>query len=90
LLSAADPSPDGWNRNIGAVPYYFTGPASRACGGCHRAAAIKEDDPVALAAFNSHTRTNGCLIEYATQPTTAVVEEVIMEYMDYLFVLSAP
>jgi OmcA/MtrC family decaheme c-type cytochrome len=90
LLSAADPSPDGWNRNIGAVPYYFTGPASRACGGCHRAAAIKEDDPVALAAFNSHTRTNGCLIEYATQPTTAVVEEVIMEYMEYLFVLSAP
>ncbi|MGK2907698.1 MAG: multiheme c-type cytochrome [Desulfuromonadales bacterium] len=51
------------DRNIGAVPSYVTGPASRACGGCHRAQMINEDAAGDLAAFNSHTKTFGYLVE---------------------------
>jgi hypothetical protein len=63
LLSASDDPLVGKTRAIHGVPMYITGPASRACGACHRAEWIKEDDAVALAAFNQHTRTNGYLIE---------------------------
>lgn len=54
-----------WNvdRNIGTVPEYVTGPASRACGGCHRAHYINEDMAGELASFNSHTGTFGYLEE---------------------------
>jgi OmcA/MtrC family decaheme c-type cytochrome len=61
LLSGADT----WNvaRNIGSVPAYLTGPASRACGSCHRAGFINEDAAGELAGFNGHVETNGYLIE---------------------------
>lgn len=61
LLSASDI----WNvdRNIGTVPEYVTGPASRACGGCHRANLIAEDLAGDLASFNAHTDTFGYLVE---------------------------
>jgi OmcA/MtrC family decaheme c-type cytochrome len=62
LFSATD-SLTGKTRAINDVPMYIAGPASRACGACHRAEMIKEDDAVALASFNQHTRTNGYLIE---------------------------
>lgn len=54
-----------WNvdRNIGTVPEYVTGPASRACGGCHRADLINEDAAGHLAAFNAHTDMGGYLVE---------------------------
>ncbi|WP_020675255.1 multiheme c-type cytochrome [Geopsychrobacter electrodiphilus] len=35
------------------------GPASRACGSCHRADALKEGDTGALAAINAHTEAMG-------------------------------
>ena len=53
-----------WNiadRNIGAVPEYVTGPASRACGGCHRADLINADLAGDLASFNAHTKAFGTL-----------------------------
>jgi hypothetical protein len=56
----------GWDisdRNIGTVPEYVTGPASRACGGCHRAAMINHDDAGDLASFNAHTDSFGTLAE---------------------------
>jgi OmcA/MtrC family decaheme c-type cytochrome len=59
-LSATD---DVENRNIGDYPIYITGPASRACGGCHRAEAITEDDANGLAAFLQHTSQGGYLVE---------------------------
>jgi len=65
LHSASRDNVIGWNRKIDSVPSYVTGPGSRACGGCHRAEFIKEDDAVGLASFNSHTRTNGYLLEGA-------------------------
>jgi hypothetical protein len=45
------------------VPEYVTGPASRACGGCHRAEIINEDNAGELAMFNVHTTQGGYLVE---------------------------
>ncbi len=62
ILSASD-KVESRDRNIGAVPSYVTGPASRACGGCHRAVMINHDDAGELISFNQHTKMGGYLIE---------------------------
>ncbi len=58
----------GLARNIGAVPSYVAGPASRACGSCHRTELINEDKAGELASFNQHTKGGGFLVE-ATDST---------------------
>ena len=78
-LSASD-SVEGWDRNIGDVPLYITGPAARACGGCHRAELINEDDASGLASFNQHTKQGGYLIE-GVDDYTITLGEVIKEVM---------
>jgi len=50
-------------RNIGAIPETVVGPASRACGGCHRADLINADDAGGLAAWNAHTEAFGSFVE---------------------------
>ena len=47
------------DRNIGTVPEAVTGPASRACGGCHRARMTNRDLAGDLASFNAHTEAFG-------------------------------
>ncbi|HEY5670151.1 MAG TPA: hypothetical protein VIS10_09150 [Anaerolineales bacterium] len=79
LLSASDPV-NGWDRKIGEVPEYVTGPASRACGGCHRAVMIKEDEAVELTAFNLHTKQGGYLIE-GGEDSSGTLMSVINEIM---------
>jgi OmcA/MtrC family decaheme c-type cytochrome len=76
ILSAGATIPS-WDRNIGAVPSYVTGPAARACGACHRAEFINEDDAAGLAAFNQHTGANG----YRIENTTGVLDTVITTIM---------
>lgn len=49
-------------RQIQQVDSFITGPAARACGGCHRVNWINDDDAVDLLAFYNHTSTNGYLI----------------------------
>ncbi len=78
ISSAAD-TLIGKNRAIGAVPAYVTGPASRACGGCHRAEMINEDDANRLAAFNEHTGTFGYLLD----GTTTVWNDAVTKIMSY-------
>jgi OmcA/MtrC family decaheme c-type cytochrome len=91
VLSAADnTTANGWDRNIGAVESYVTGPATRACGACHRAKAIKEDNPAELEAFFSHTRTNGYLVEYVDSAGTETVINTIMANFYDVIVLSQP
>ena len=51
------------DRNIGTVAETVTGPASRACGGCHRADLINADLAGDLASFNAHTEAFGTLEE---------------------------
>jgi len=62
-ISASDSPLEGWDRNIGEVPLYITGPASRACGACHRAELINDDEASELVSFNQHTKNEGYLIE---------------------------
>jgi len=50
-------------RNIGDVPSYVTGPATRACGGCHRAELINEDSAGGLAVLNLHMTQGGYMVE---------------------------
>jgi OmcA/MtrC family decaheme c-type cytochrome len=49
-------------RNIGTVASYVTGPASRACGGCHRGRLINDDAAADLASWNAHTQVNGSYV----------------------------
>ena len=79
LLSASD-EVTTMDRNIHDVPSYVTGPASRACGGCHRATMIKEDDFGDLIAFNQHTKLGGYLIE-AGDDAVATLQAVIDQIM---------
>jgi OmcA/MtrC family decaheme c-type cytochrome len=61
---------DTAGRNIsGSVPEYVTGPASRACGGCHRADLINADRVGDLAAFNAHTEAGGTFVENDAEDT---------------------
>ena len=53
---------DPVGRNIGTVPEVVTGPASRACGACHRARPINDDAAVELASFEAHTEVNGTYV----------------------------
>jgi len=64
-LAVEDPA----GRNIGTVPELVTGPASRACGGCHRADLINADLAGDLAAFNEHTKAGGTLAENDEEDT---------------------
>jgi predicted CXXCH cytochrome family protein len=56
-------APAAGPRNIGKVPALVTGPASRACGGCHKAVEINEDNEARLASFNSHMSMGGYNVE---------------------------
>lgn len=79
LLSASDPI-NGWDRRIGEVPAYVTGPASKACGGCHRAELINEDKVGDLISLNQHTKQGGYLIEAGEDPA-GTLGTVIAEIM---------
>jgi len=58
ILSGTDTF-NGWERNIGDIPSMVTGPATRACGGCHRAELINEDSAGGLAILNLHMTQGG-------------------------------
>ena len=77
LLSASD-SVDG--RNIGDVPSYVVGPATRACGACHRAAAINEDSAGELEMLFLHWRQGGYMVE-AGEDGKATLMSVIDQMM---------
>jgi OmcA/MtrC family decaheme c-type cytochrome len=62
-VDLATGAPVAGPRNIGKVPALVTGPASRACGGCHKAVNINEDDEARLASFNSHMAMGGYNVE---------------------------
>lgn len=74
VLSGSD-TVDG--REIGDIPSVVVGPAARACGGCHRAQRINEDDFAGLTAFNQHLAVNG----YRIVNDDGVLETVIETIM---------
>ncbi len=79
-LLSASAEVKGWNRNIGAVPSYVTGPATRVCGSCHRAALINEDNWGELNVLNQHFQQGGYLIDAGADPT-ATLQDVIDQTM---------
>ena len=79
LLSATD-DVKTWDRNIGSFPSVVTGPATRACGGCHRAELINEDAYGELVAFNKHITQGGYMIEAGEKPADtlqSVIDQVM-------------
>jgi len=85
LSSGSDYPLDGWDRNIGDVPAYITGPGSRACGSCHRAELINEDEAGELISFNQHTKQGGYLIEGGAD--NQETQGLLMTVIDYIMAL---
>ena len=69
-------------RNIGTVAEAVTGPASRACGACHRARLINQDEAGALASFNAHVGTFGTYVD--DNPPEDTGGEVLFGIIDKL------
>ena len=66
-------------RNIGKIDNdVITGPATRACGACHRAEAIIANggfgDPVLLSNINGHTTTFGYTLK---TPPAAILDVIV-------------
>lgn len=80
ITSPAQEDPAG--RNIGDVPAYVAGPASRACGGCHRADLINADLAGNLAAFNAHTQAFGTLVENTDDQVLFGIIDKIMSWFE--------
>jgi len=80
LLSASD-EVESWDRNIGNVPSFVVGPATRACGACHRAAAINEDSAGELAMLFTHWQQGGYMIE-AGDDAAGTLNSVIQQMME--------
>ncbi len=72
LLSASAKN-DSWDRNMISVPALVSGPAERACGGCHRAQAINEDKAGELAMLNQHFEQGGYLVPAGDKPTDTLM-----------------
>ncbi len=79
ILSASDEI-TGWDRQIGNVPSVVTGPAAKACGGCHRATLINEDEASELISLNQHMKQGGYMIEAGDDPV-ATLNDVTQQIM---------
>ncbi len=64
-------------RKIGVIPPAVTGPAVRACGGCHRAQKLNADDANGLAILTQHFKTFGYVIDNEPGLWEAVVAKIM-------------
>jgi OmcA/MtrC family decaheme c-type cytochrome len=84
----------GTVRNIGTIPGFITGPATRACGACHRAEAIIANagagDAIKLANLNSHMATFGYMIESPPATILDVIRQIFAMFGDNGTILPAP
>ena len=81
LLSSSRDTLIGKTRAISGIPAYVSGPASRACGACHRAVLIKEDAASELGSFNQHTKDGGYLLVPGDIPTlTTAINAILPMY----------
>ena len=63
---------------IPETPEVVVGPAARACGGCHRAEALEEDDLGGYVAFNEHAKRFGYRVENDAN------DEMLYAIIDYI------
>ena len=68
-----------------SVPSYVTGPASRACGSCHRAAMINENAGAELVAFNGHTDVNGYMLDNSAGDPSVLTKafDAVMKFFGF-------
>jgi OmcA/MtrC family decaheme c-type cytochrome len=79
-LLSASATLKGKANPIGTYPAYVTGPSATACGGCHRAQKIIEEDAGGLSALWSHWKQNGYLLENSSTLWNAVVAKVMAPF----------
>ena len=60
-----------------SVSATVVGPASRACGSCHRSELVNEDAASSLASFNAHTAAFGTFVPSATGVLDAVTQDLM-------------
>jgi len=78
-LAVEDPA----GRNIsGSIPEFVTGPASRACGACHRSRFINRDLSGDLISFNAHTAAFGTLAENGPTADNSSDDGVLFQIID--------
>ncbi len=75
LLSASS-EVTGWDRKIGTVPSRVTGPASRACSGCHRATMVNEDAAVEMLSYDQHMKMGGYLFDAGEVPLDTLMTTI--------------
>ena len=85
----------GTIRNIANIPTdVITGPATRACGACHRAEAIIANagagDAILLANLNSHMTTFGYMLPSPPATILDVIVQVFASFGDNGTILPAP
>ena len=61
---------------ITGVPSYVSGPAERACGGCHRAQAINEAKAGDLRMLNQHFQMGGYLEPAGDKPADTLMKKI--------------
>jgi OmcA/MtrC family decaheme c-type cytochrome len=76
---------DTAGRNIGTVPRFVVGPASRACGGCHRADFVNADLAGDLASFNAHTESFGTLVDDEEVDDSTFLYDAIDKIMGFFY-----
>jgi OmcA/MtrC family decaheme c-type cytochrome len=76
---------DTAGRTIGTVPRFVVGPASRACGGCHRADFINADAAGDLASFNAHTESFGTLVDDEAVDDSSFLFDAIDKIMGFFY-----
>ncbi len=67
-------------RSIKNIPSYVSGPASRACGSCHRSKMIKEDKASELRAFNEKMKRNGYMVKNEGTGVWAGIVSAVMSF----------
>jgi OmcA/MtrC family decaheme c-type cytochrome len=75
-LQSASAKNETWDRNIGTVPSVVVGPATKACGGCHRAQLINEDKAGGLAVLNQHFADGGYVIPAGDKPADTLTNKI--------------
>ena len=85
----------GTIRNIQAIDNdVITGPATRACGACHRAEAIIANagagDPIKLANINSHMTTFGYMLKSPPATIMSVITQIFDSFGDNGTILVGP
>jgi OmcA/MtrC family decaheme c-type cytochrome len=78
LISASSGFKGNYPRTIGTFAQEITGPAARACGGCHRAMFLNEAEGSKLAAFVAHTNDFGSAV---MDPTALASTAAYIQYL---------